>query len=118
MPLPRNPQGNGTVGGPALDRFVCFSRAIQNIAGLELIDCSREQKDFPLHLVLQELEEQESEPAEIEKAVWSDINRAFAEPMTRSDDSADYVATQILAELFKREGFGGIAYKSNFGEDG
>ena len=38
--------------------------------------------------------------------------------MTRSDDSADYVATQILAELFKREGFGGIAYRSNFGEDG
>jgi hypothetical protein len=31
---------------------------------VELIDCSREHKDFPLHLVLQELEEQESEPAE------------------------------------------------------
>jgi hypothetical protein len=38
--------------------------------------------------------------------------------MTRSDDSADYVATQILAELFKKEGFEAIAYKSNFDEDG
>src|SRR6516162_10002096 len=57
-------------------------------------------------------------PEEIEKAVWSDIDDAFAEPMTRSDDSADYVATQILSELFKREGFGGVVYKSNFGEKG
>lgn len=38
--------------------------------------------------------------------------------MTRSDDSADYVATQIIAEQFKRAGLGGIAYKSKFGESG
>jgi hypothetical protein len=82
---------------------------------VELIDCSRGHKDTSLHFWFQE---QEPEPAEREKAVWSDIDRAFAEPMTRSDDSAEYAATQILAELFKSEGFEGIAYKSNFGEDG
>jgi hypothetical protein len=82
---------------------------------VELIDCSRGHKDSSLHFWFQE---QEPEPAEREKAVWSDIDRAFAEPMARSDDSADYVATQILAELFKREGSGGIAYKSNFGKNG
>ena len=82
---------------------------------VELIDCSRGHKDSSLHFWLQE---QEPEPAEREKAVWSDIDWAFAEPMTRSDETADYVATQILAELFKREGFEGIAYKSNFGDDG
>ena len=38
--------------------------------------------------------------------------------MTRTDDTADYVATQILSELFKRERFGGVKYKSNFGENG
>jgi hypothetical protein len=83
----------------------------------QLIDCSRTHKagsfllSFPFG-------EREPEPSDIEKAVWSDIDRTFAEPMTRSDDSADYVATQILAELFKKEGFDGIVYKSNFGEEG
>ena len=38
--------------------------------------------------------------------------------MTSQDEIAEYVSTQILAELFKREGFDGVAYKSNFGEDG
>ena len=61
---------------------------------------------------------EEPPPEEIENAVWSYIDRAFAEPMTRSDDTADYAATQIIAELFKRAGVDGIAYKSNFGEDG
>jgi hypothetical protein len=50
--------------------------------------------------------------------VWAHIDRAFAEPLTRDDDVAEYASTQILAERFKREGFDGIAYKSNFGKDG
>ena len=58
----------------------------------------------------------EPDPAEREKAVWAHIGQAFSEPMTRRDDSADYVPTQIIAELFKREGFDGIGYKSNFGD--
>jgi hypothetical protein len=83
----------------------------------QLIDCSRAHKAESFLLSFP-FEEREPQPSDIEKAVWSDINRAFAEPMTRSDDSADYVATQILAELFKKEGFDGIVYKSNFGEEG
>jgi len=51
-----------------------------------------------------------------EVAVWNDINRAFSEPITANDSSADYVTTQILAELFKNEGYDGIAYKSSLGE--
>jgi len=54
----------------------------------------------------------------IEKVVWSAMNRAFSEPVTRGDDSLDYVPTQIIAETFKLNGFDGIAYKSNYGEDG
>ena len=38
--------------------------------------------------------------------------------MTQSDDLAEYAATQIIAELFRREGYDGIAYKSAFGDDG
>lgn len=69
---------------------------------VKLIDCTRGHKSFPIYF-------EEPEPPEKEMAVWAHIDRAFAEPMTRSDDSAEYVATQILAELFKREGFEGIA---------
>ncbi len=55
---------------------------------------------------------------ETEKAVWSDINGAFSEPVERGEDSLDYIPTQILAEIFKLSGFDGIAYKSSYGEDG
>jgi hypothetical protein len=77
----------------------------------EIVDCSHEKPSNMFYFG-------EPSPEEAEKAVWSDIDRAFSEPMTRSDDTADYVSTQILAELFKREGFGGIGYKSKFGERG
>ena len=86
------------------------------LRNVELIDCSRGHG--PAVMCLPFKDDAELTPAEIENAVWTDIDHAFAEPMTRSDDSADYVATQILSELFKREGFGGVVYKSNFGEKG
>lgn len=53
-----------------------------------------------------------------EKAVWIDIDNAFSTPVTRSDDTADYVPTQILAEVFASEGYDAIVYKSQFGEKG
>jgi len=53
-----------------------------------------------------------------EKAVWIDIDNAFSEPVTKSDDAGDYVPTQILAEVFKSAGYDAIVYKSQFGEKG
>jgi hypothetical protein len=50
--------------------------------------------------------------------VWQDINTAFAEPAVRSDRTGDYAATQILAELFKREGADGLTYNSAFSDRG
>lgn len=50
-----------------------------------------------------------------EKAVWSTIDDAFSTPVTRSDDSAEYVPTQILAELFRDAGYDGLVYHSQFG---
>jgi hypothetical protein len=38
--------------------------------------------------------------------------------VTRTDDTSEYAATQTIAELFRNEGYDGIAYKSAFGEDG
>jgi RES domain len=55
---------------------------------------------------------------EKEKAVWIDIDNAFSRPVTSSDDTADYVPTQILAELFRAEGYDAIVYRSQFGEKG
>lgn len=53
-----------------------------------------------------------------EKAVWIDIDNAFSRPVTLSDDSGDYVPTQILAELFKDIGYDAIIYRSQFGAKG
>ena len=53
-----------------------------------------------------------------EEAVWIDIDNAFSRPVTRSDDTADYVPTQILAELFRDNGYDGLVYRSQFGETG
>ena len=55
---------------------------------------------------------------EIENAVWSNIDGVFARPVGRDDDVATYVPTQIIAELFRSEGYDGLAYRSNFGDGG
>lgn len=60
----------------------------------------------------------EPDASKREMAVWTQIDRAFSKPTTSADDAADYVPTQVIAELFKTEGHGGIAYKSAFGDDG
>ncbi|MFD1984025.1 RES family NAD+ phosphorylase [Mesorhizobium newzealandense] len=78
---------------------------------LTIIDCSRGHNKMNLYF-------EEPDVVEREEAVWSSIDRAFAKPITRSDHYADYVPTQIIAELFKREGLDGVAYKSNFGKNG
>jgi len=45
--------------------------------------------------------------------VWLEIDKAFSEPVIPSDRTADYIPTQIIAELFKSGGFDGIVYKSS-----
>jgi hypothetical protein len=60
----------------------------------------------------------EPPPDERERSVWTDIDLAFAEPVNRSDDVADYAPTQIIAELFKREQYDGIKYRSALSDTG
>jgi RES domain-containing protein len=50
-----------------------------------------------------------------EETVWGDIDHAFSEPTSRSDDAAEYAPTQVLAELFREAGFDGVAYRSAYG---
>jgi hypothetical protein len=47
-----------------------------------------------------------------------DINRAFAEPTSRTDDQAEYLPTQMIAACLKEEGYGGILYGSGLSHDG
>ena len=78
---------------------------------LEIINCSYNQSYSKIWL-------EEPPPEEVEEVVWSDIGQAFSAPTIRRDNVADYAATQILAELFKKAGYDSIVYRSNFGEDG
>ena len=50
-----------------------------------------------------------------DNAVWQDIDLAFARPFTVGEDTASYVPTQIIAELFKVNGLDGLVYRSAFG---
>jgi len=58
----------------------------------------------------------EYKPEERENKVWDDIDEAFSTPVTPNDMVADYVPTQILAELFKTNGYDGVAYQSSLGD--
>lgn len=57
-------------------------------------------------------------PGPVEQAVWASIDQAFSRPVTRSDNTAEYAATQLLAEVFKGQGFDGVLYRSALATDG
>lgn len=44
------------------------------------------------------------------------LNKDFAEPISSTDDLADYVPTQVIAELIKSKNYEGIKYKSSVGK--
>jgi len=48
--------------------------------------------------------------------VWSDVDDAFSQPVSLSDDNADYAPTQAIAECFKSGGYDGVAYASALGQ--
>lgn len=87
---------------------------------LRALDLSRGHGQLSIgDITLRQLAGEETmSPEAKEKAVWIDIDNAFSRPITLSDDAADYAPTQILAELFRDEGYDAIVYKSLFGEKG
>lgn len=81
---------------------------------LKLVDCTKdikEKKGFTIYF-------KEPEPEVREKCVWADINKAFSMPVNPHDPETEYVPTQIIAEVFRKEGFDGIAYQSSLVEKG
>jgi hypothetical protein len=83
--------------------------AFQVVRDLTVVDCSSDSESGWFF-------EKEPSPEKREQRVWSDINRAFSEPVTRADDVADYAPTQVLGEAFKSRGFDGIVYGSKLGK--
>ena len=52
---------------------------------------------------------------EKEQCVWSDINRAFAIPVDRNDDVADYAPTQVISEAFGSQ-CDGVMFTTKLGD--
>lgn len=76
---------------------------------IRIIDCSVSHNlKIPFYLG-------ELEPLGREEVIWAFIDKAFSRPVQSTDNMADYVPTQIIAELFKNRGFDGIKYQSNLG---
>jgi hypothetical protein len=82
------------------------------IRELRVIDCSKHHQKDALLSVLTDKSLTRAD------GMWMAIDQAFATPVSREDEGGEYISTQIIAELFKREGFDGIAYKSLLSDDG
>lgn len=79
---------------------------------IRLVDCYSVPKHYDyINCIFNPPASQE----DIGYAVWSMINNAFTKPIKNNESSADYAPTQILAELFKSEGFDGVCFKSSMG---
>jgi len=77
---------------------------------LKLVDCTKKIAGLPR--VILGLAPQEATPERLESENWLGIAHAFAVPITDADDKGQYTPTQILAEVFKSDGFDGIKYQS------
>lgn len=75
---------------------------------LDVVNCAGDQQPFKVYF-------DEPSPEVRESEVWSDINRAFSEPVIPNESLADYAPTQIIAELFRSMGKDGIVFKSSLG---
>ena len=76
---------------------------------LKVVDCRPDDGGIMF------FEHEPDEPGR-EAAVWTQVARAFREPVLRGDDRAGYAATQVIAELFEHQGYDGILYGSGFGK--
>ena len=87
----------------------------ETVRELQLVDCSA---DDPWSAINYHTGCEEPTAEKRESSVWGHMNLAFSEPVTRSDDLADYAPTQVLAEAFRDCGYDGITYESRLGEGG
>ena len=93
---------------PWIGSFISVGQ-FKTLRELRLVNCTTDQQGFVFYL-------KEPSAEKREEAVWASIDQAFARPVSPSDDIADYVPTQIIAELFKANNFDGVAYRSSLGD--
>jgi len=79
---------------------------------LNVIDCSRHHDVESYLKLIDDLN------LTREDGIWVAIDRAFATPVNREEEPADYIPTQIIAETFKSAGYDGIVYKSLLSDEG
>ena len=89
----------------------------ETVKELQIVDCSSCEIN-PMNVTVADLDKlwklKQPTPEEAIKTIWLWVDKEFSEPVDRTDNTADYVPTQIVAELFKTNGFDGIKYKSLF----
>ncbi|MFC1635054.1 RES family NAD+ phosphorylase [Planctomycetota bacterium] len=106
---------------PWLGSFISVAR-FSVVRNLKLIDCSNnifKLKGPGFHCLFSNTNPPHPKKLsqdEIERYVWSWIDWSFSKPVDPSDDTAEYVPTQILAELFRANNYDGIIYNSLFAE--
>ncbi|TPQ27605.1 RES family NAD+ phosphorylase [Methylomonas koyamae] len=86
------------------------------IRSLNIVDCSMNHASEDQIFYNIDTGWYEPDEAEREKAVWTDIDKAFSIPVNPNEDKAQYAPTQVIAEVFKSCGYDGIAYKSRLGK--
>jgi RES domain-containing protein len=86
---------------PWIGSFVSVAQFVV-LRDLRLVDCSSETES-PVD-------------DDFQKWAWWYINRAFSEPVTRSDEVDEYAPTQVLAETFRSDRYDGIMYGSKLGD--
>lgn len=99
---------------PGLGSYVSVAR-FRPVRPLRIVDCTVDDPGWTLNYYTGC---EEPSPKEREMAVWGSVNFAFSEPVTRSDDVADYAPTQVIAEVFRNCGYDGIVYESRLRDEG
>ena len=83
---------------------------------LTVLNLSKHHDRDPLYgLIFSDDEPKMDEHIDI---VWTSVDRAFSDPVRSEDDMAGYAPTQLIAEMFRKERYDGVVYKSPFGKDG
>jgi len=75
---------------------------------LTVVNCTSDDQRMIIYVAEPDADKREA-------AVWRDIDRAFAQPVERSEHDAEYAPTQVIAEAFRKQGMDGVGYRSSLG---
>jgi hypothetical protein len=92
---------------PGLASYISLAQLMTQ-RDLKIVDFTNTEKLSMLSYVFEE------DPKKIDEYILHCIGEAFSEPVNPSDDLAEYVPTQIITELYRNDGFDGLAYNSSF----